>query len=146
MTYSIDELYDAFYRQYQIKADGGGYAYIEQYIKESEGINSALHKFILSGGHDPIIISCPDIVYIRSYWGKEELIKSTAEDQQMKPAEIIKQEKQVLEQVIKDACNKFVDATGVDIRNIDIKLISVNESGWPQKMIIDRVSVYYANI
>ena len=64
----------------------------------------------------------------------------------MKPAEIIKQEKQVLEQAIRDACKKFVDTTGVAVQNIDVHFVSTQTMGGPYETHIDRVSVYYADV
>ena len=132
MTYSIDELYDAFYRQYQIKADGGGYAYIEQYIKESEGINSVRHKFILSGGHDPIIISC---------WEKEELYKSAAEDQPMKPGDIIKEKKKELWNVINSAAETFVSETGIPVEKIEIEF-HVSKIAGKERSLLSYIKIH----
>ena len=61
----------------------------------------------------------------------------------MKPADIIKQEKQVLEQSIRDACKKFVDTTGVAVMAINIRFIETTPIGGGFQTQMGKIEVEY---
>ena len=61
----------------------------------------------------------------------------------MKPAEIIKQEKQVLEQTVRGACKKFVDTTGVAVMAINIRFIETTPIGGGYETRMAKIEVEY---
>ena len=134
MKYSIKELTEAFETQKaMLNEDTQRYFVVTSHSISADRFNKLTHVFRLSTGNilDDVQIT---------------LMENIKEQKQMKPGDIITQEKKVFEQAIREACNKFVDATGVAVQNIDVHFISTQILGKPYETYIDRVSVYYADV
>lgn len=125
MEYTIKGLCDAFAKMIPIAKGPGELVYVMNHSISADS-NQITHEFQLSDG------------------GMITLTTTTKEEQPtMKPAEIIKQEKQVLEQAIRDACKKFVDTTGVEVMAINIRFIDTTPIGGGYETQMGKIEVEY---